>query len=190
MEENDYRVCLVGRFLTDRSIRVTIMKERMAGIWRPVKEVVIKEASTNLFLFQFFHKKDMESVVKGGPWSFDNHLLIIRNMLMGMPIQNIPLYHVEFWVQVHNIPIGFMTEVVGRHLGNYIGEFVEYDSSNNSSIWGNYMRIRVKVDVRLPLKKERKVRTVGGDWCVVNFKFEKLGIFCFACGCLGHTEQM
>lgn len=28
----------VGRFLTDRAIRVHIMKERMAEIWRPVKE--------------------------------------------------------------------------------------------------------------------------------------------------------
>lgn len=31
--------------MTDRPIRVVIMKERMAGIWRPVKGVVIKEAS-------------------------------------------------------------------------------------------------------------------------------------------------
>lgn len=57
--KHDLRLCLVGRFLTDRPIRVVIRKARMAGIWRPVKGVTIKEASPSLFLFQFFHRRDM-----------------------------------------------------------------------------------------------------------------------------------
>lgn len=28
-------LCLVGRFLTDRNIRVPIMKDRLADVWRP-----------------------------------------------------------------------------------------------------------------------------------------------------------
>lgn len=64
--KHDLQLCLVGRFLTDRPIRVLIMKARMAGIWRPVKGVTIKEASPGLFLFQFFHVRDMEAVLRGG----------------------------------------------------------------------------------------------------------------------------
>lgn len=71
----------------------------------------------------------------------------------------------------------------------YIGEFVEYDPNNNTSIWRNYMRLRVRVDVRLPLKKEKRVQRTGGERCMVSFKFERLGVFCFVCGMLGHTEQ-
>lgn len=56
---------LVGHFLTDRPIRVVIMETRMSGTWRPVKGVTIKEASPDLFMFQFFHKLDMENVLKG-----------------------------------------------------------------------------------------------------------------------------
>lgn len=33
------------------------------------------------------------------------------------------------------------------------------------------------------------MRIIRGEWCIVAFKFEKLGVFCFVCGCLGHTEQ-
>jgi hypothetical protein len=51
------------------------------------------------------------------------------------------------------------------------------------------MRIRVRVDVRHPLKREKKVKSQGGDWCIVNFKYEKLGIFCFVCGIMGHAEN-
>lgn len=120
----------------------------MAEVWRPVKSVTIKEASSGIFLFQFFHKTDMENVIKGGPWPFDNYLLVLGRMMIGVALQSIPLHHVDFWVRVHNLPIGFMTDVVGRHQANYIGEFVHYDPSNNNRIWRNYMRIRVSVDVR------------------------------------------
>jgi hypothetical protein len=51
------------------------------------------------------------------------------------------------------------------------------------------MRVRVKVDVRQPLKKDTKVKDREGNWCTVNFKYEKLGVFCFVCGIMGHAEN-
>lgn len=131
----------------------------------------------------------MERVLKGGPWTFDNHLLVLGRMQLGVPIPDIPLFHVEFWVQAHNLPEGFMSEAVGKLLGNYIGQFVEYDPSNNACVWREYMRLRVLIDIRQPLKKERKVRVAGGEWSIVKFRYEKLPIFCFVCGCIGHTDQ-
>jgi hypothetical protein len=185
----DFRWCLVGRFLSDRPIHVNSMKATMADVWRPVKGVKIKEAEKGLFLFQFSHELDMEAVLQGGPWSFDNRMLIVGRVRLGVQIENIPLYHVDFWVQVHNLPAGFMVEKVGRGLANYIGSFVEYDKNNNNSFWRKYMRIRVRVDVRRPLKKCQKVKSQNGDWCIVNFKYEKLGVFCFVCGIMGHAEN-
>lgn len=76
----DVQLCLVGRFITDRTIRAHIMKEHMADVWRLVKGVFIKEASPGIFLFQFFHRLDMEKVIKGGPWTFDNHVLALGRM--------------------------------------------------------------------------------------------------------------
>jgi 14-3-3 protein epsilon len=165
------------------------MKVRMADLWRPVKGVTIKEAKAGLFLFSFAHPLDMEAVINGGPWTFDNNMLIMDRVRLGMQIESIPLFHVDFWVQIHNLPAGFMKETVGVKLGNYIGTFMEYDKNNNSSFWRQYMRVRVKVDVRQPLKKDSKVRDKEGEWCTVNFKYEKLGVFCFVCGIMGHAEN-
>jgi 14-3-3 protein epsilon len=165
------------------------MKVTMADVWRPVKGVKIKEATTCLFLFQFAHSLDMEAVLQGGPWSFNNQILILERVRLGVQIENIPLHHVDFWVQVHNLPTGLMAERVGKTLANYIGSFLEYDKNNKGSFWREYMRIRVRVDIRQPLKKESRVKNQGGDWCIVNFKYEKLGVFCFICGLLGHGEN-
>ena len=40
--------------------------------------MVIKELDRNLFLFQFFLKKDKDFVMEEGPWAFDGHLLITK----------------------------------------------------------------------------------------------------------------
>jgi 14-3-3 protein epsilon len=131
----------------------------------------------------------MEAVLNGGPWTFDNNMLIVDRVQLGMQIENIPLFHADFWVQIHNLPAGFMQEKVGIKLANYIGTFMEYDKNNNTSFWRQYMRVRVKVDVRQPLKKGQRVRDKEGAWCMVNFKYEKLGVFCFVCGVMGHAEN-
>jgi 14-3-3 protein epsilon len=165
------------------------MKVRMADLWKPVKGVTIKVAPAGKFLFHFNHPLDMEAVLSGGPWTFDNNMLILERAQLGMQLEHIPLHHVNMWVQVHDLPMGFMREKVGIKLADYIGAFVEYDKNNNSSFWRQHMRIRVKIDVRKPLKKEFKVKNKEGAWCTVRFKYEKLGVFCFVCGIMGHAEN-
>lgn len=61
-----------------------------------MKKVKIKEATKDLCLFQFSHRLDMESALKGGPWTYDSHLLVIEKVHVEVQIENIPLYHVEF----------------------------------------------------------------------------------------------
>lgn len=101
----------------------------------------------------------------------------------------VPLQNIDIWVQIFDILVGFMTELVGKHLGNYIGEFLEFDENNKTGPWRAYMRIRARLDVFKPLKKEWKVRREGGEWSVVHFKYERLGVFCYLCGLLGHAEN-
>ncbi|XP_075489138.1 uncharacterized protein LOC142527993 [Primulina tabacum] len=188
-KSSDLEFCLIGRFLTDRSINFNAMKNRMASIWRPGKGICIKELEGNLYLFQFFHTIDLKRVLDGGPWSFDNHLLVLHKMKSGEIPSLIPLNSADFWVQVYDLPIGFMSEHIGKLLGNFIGKFVTYDISNNSSIWRTFMRIRVTVDVSKPLKRFKKIRKQGEDWTIVNFKYERFTQFCFICGLLGHTDR-
>ncbi|GAU51605.1 hypothetical protein TSUD_414370 [Trifolium subterraneum] len=188
-EQHDLNLCLVGGFVPDRPIRFNSMTACLADVWRPVKGMTVKEATQGLYLFKFFHPLDVEEVLKGGPWTFDSITLIIDRLKIRVSLPDIPLFHVNFWVQIHDVPIGMMLETVGKGLANYIGEFVEYDKNNNTSFWRKYMRVKVRVDVRSPLKIEKKIKLNGGKGGVVKFKYEKLGLFCFVCGRLGHAEN-
>lgn len=70
---------LIGTLLIDKVVKFNFLKETMATIWRPVKRMMPKEIATNLFIFQFFHEKDIRRVIEEGPWSFDQHLLNLHH---------------------------------------------------------------------------------------------------------------
>uniref|UniRef100_A0A803L0T6 CCHC-type domain-containing protein n=1 Tax=Chenopodium quinoa TaxID=63459 RepID=A0A803L0T6_CHEQI len=51
------------------------------------------------------------------------------------------------------------------------------------------MRIKVKVDIRKPLRRGLFISTGGSKpkWIVI--KYERLGDFCFSCGKLNHIDK-
>lgn len=95
----------------------------MAGVWGLGRGLTVKEAEGERFLFQFYHKMDVQRVLKGGLWSFDGHLLILGTMQEGGTPKEVDFFNVSFWVQVHQVPVGFMTEAVGKHLANFWENF-------------------------------------------------------------------
>lgn len=188
-EINKFELCLVGRFLTEKSVNMKAMKTKMDDIWKPTMGVNIKELEQGIFLFQFYHKEDMVWVQKGGPWMFDNAMLCIEDIPPGDDPLKVPLWFLNMWIQIHDLPVGFMSEVVGKQLGNFFGEFLLYDEKNNSSIWRECMRIKIRLDVRRPLKRRKKITRKNGQDFVVTCKYERLGDFCFLCGLVSHMER-
>lgn len=91
-----FELCLVGRFLMDRSFNFNVMCNRMASIWRPGKGICIKDIGSHRYLFKFFHRVDMQRVLDEGPWTFDNNLLILHQLVPGEVPSILPLFYVEF----------------------------------------------------------------------------------------------
>lgn len=186
---NRFELCLVGSFLTENNINSRVIKTKMADIWRPIMGITIKNLKLGVFLFQFYHADDMKWVLNGGPWLFDNALLVLSVIKEGEDPTKVLLLFVDFWIQIYDLPVGYMSETVGKSLGKFFGTFIQYDSHNNSSIWREFMRLKIHVDIRRPLKCKKKIVKKDKTEVVVNCKYERLGDFCFICGMLSHTER-
>ncbi|CAH9078678.1 unnamed protein product [Cuscuta europaea] len=103
--------------------------------------------------------------------------------------QRISLDTTYFWIHIHNIPYGFSNLGYARKIGNYLGKFLSWDDRQFDEKWEAYMRIRVTLDVRRPLKVGTTLKKSRGEGYWVDFKYEKLPSFCFACGVIGHAEK-
>jgi hypothetical protein len=179
---------LIGRVLADREIQFAYFSERMSRAWKPVKRVTITKSVGDRFLFQFHHKVDASRVLDEGPWLYDNFHIAMDRINPGVVPSFVSLNHIDFWVQVHGLPFGFIQPKVGQGIGSFLGTLKAYDGRN--TIHSAYMRLRVAIDVTVPLKKEWRVRASNGAFVTVNFKYEKLGVFCHRCGLLGHTDKV
>lgn len=115
--------------------------------------------------------------MNGGPWSFDGAILLIDVIPQGVDPLRLQLWFLNMWIQIHDLPNGFMSEAVGKQLGNFFGEFLLYDTKNNSSIWRECMRIKIRIDVRKPLKRKKKITRKNGTDFMVTCKYERLGDF-------------
>ncbi|CAJ2640483.1 unnamed protein product [Trifolium pratense] len=91
-------LCLIGTMLTDKSVRFKAMQECFASLWRPSQQVEIAAIAGNRFLFQFFHWWDMERIFQAGPWTFDNHMLVLKKLAIGDEPLAVKLDEVEMWV--------------------------------------------------------------------------------------------
>jgi hypothetical protein len=182
-------LCLVGTVLTDRPVRFQFMEERLPSIWRPGQGVTITQAGENRFHFQFYHEWDVERVLQNGPWTFEGFLLVLKKLEIGEAIAEVQFNKAEVWVQVFNLPHGYMNEYVGMLIGCHIGRFVKYDESNYYGPWRMYMRIRVALNIAEPLRRSMVLEKEDGTAVNVSFKYERLGVFCYICGIMGHTDS-
>lgn len=77
-----------------------------------------------------------------------------------------------------------MTETAGKSLANFMGELIEYDAKNTSNFWMAYMRVKVLLDVRTPLRRG-EIKKQGGEASIVSPKYERLDVYFYLCGMLG-----
>ncbi|CAN1137899.1 hypothetical protein LINPERHAP2_LOCUS10349 [Linum perenne] len=183
-----FELCVVGTFVTDKNINFNAMKTQLANLWKPGRGISIEDRGEGLYLFRFYHHIDLRLVIEGGPWTFDGHLLTMHELKEGEDLTSVPLYEADFWVQVHGLTSEFYSELVGKALGNFLGHFVAYDEYNKYSAERSYMRIRVKLDVRRALKREKEVKKPSRT-ITVEFKYERLPTFCYLCGRIGHIDR-
>ena len=93
------------------------------------------------------------------------------------------------WIQIHGIPTMYQTKEVGYSIEATIGSVESVDVNEKGFCLGNFMRIRVTINISNPLCKGRKVRLGGLSQIWVDFKYERMPIFCYLCGMVTHAKN-
>ncbi|CAN1240400.1 hypothetical protein LINGRAPRIM_LOCUS2726 [Linum grandiflorum] len=184
-----YEIFVVGAFLTKRTMNVHAICRTLPNVWEPGRGVEVDELEGGMYLFRFEHQLDVRKVVDKGPWHFNRVLLIVHELRTAELLDQVPLTQIPFWVQVHKLPFGYFSASVGQALGDFVGSYMEYDEKNANAYSDAYMRIQVRLDVCMPLQKERLVTLHGGREVMCRLRYERLHTFYFICGILGHKEK-
>jgi hypothetical protein len=177
--------CLVGRLGVPKKLNKEAFKAILLRIWRPVGTVLFKEVQENLWLFEFEEEADKQKVMAGRPWSYDRTLLILNEFDGRLAPDQLDFTLSPIWVQIHNMPLGCMNRAVGTQIGSTLGKVEEVAIAEDDVGWGRFLRVRVMINLFKPLERGRTL-FVAGNTCWISFKYEKLPVFCFKCGCIIH----
>ena len=99
------------------------------------------------YSFVFYHIMDLRKVVDGGPWSFEQANLVFRQLEKSEDPHMIALQDMEIWVQVYDIPRGFLSENILKSVGASIGKYVRSDPTNFDGAWKSFVRVRVALNI-------------------------------------------
>ncbi|KAF7150653.1 hypothetical protein RHSIM_Rhsim02G0038900 [Rhododendron simsii] len=179
---------LVGKLLTSKKFNVTVMKDSLRRAWGSPENLHIVEVGDNLFHFRFDSETNLRKVLNGGPWNFDNYLLVLQEWESGMKAEQVSFQLVPFWVQLWGLPFEFVNPVIGEIIGKRIGSFFSVDNRAVMGERGRFIRVRVGVPVDKPLKRGGFIALGNGTKFWVDYKFERLNRFCYYCGSLLHEH--
>lgn len=89
---------------------------------------------------------------------------------------------------MHDMSLICMNKGVGTKIGDSLGMLEDVDVAGDGGGWGRCLRIRVNIDLRNPLERERALSLEGKDYWV-TFKYERLPHCYFDCGRILHGAQ-
>jgi hypothetical protein len=89
-------------------------------------------------------------------------------------------------VQIHDIPELYRRKPIISDLAANVGEVINVDMRVDV---GDFVRIRVWLDVRKELTRFVTITPEGEAPLVMRVKYEKIPHFCSICGFLGHVKE-
>ena len=188
IDESVKQFSIVVRFTTRRAINVNSIARTFTPLWRAKKGFKIQKIGDHEMLFSFDTKEEVDRILNSEPWSFNKHLVVMQRYDYDLPLEDIKLERTNFWVQVHGLPIKFMTIAVAEKICGVVGEVI---SQSEPKLYdaGNLIRVKVVVDINLPLCHGRLVSLNDEKQVWISFKYERLPNLCYWCGRLTHDDQ-
>lgn len=150
---------LVGKLLTTKPFKDDDLTATMKLIWKTSREIEAVTVEKNFFLFKFRNNRDQARILEGSPLNFNRHMLLLHQFMSGWKPEEYEFLTPLFWLKIHDLPIGYRTKNTATKIGNNIGKLVALDQGLQTTGWGSYMRMRVEVNIRKPL---RRFVTLGG----------------------------
>jgi hypothetical protein len=179
--------CMVGKLLAERTVGKEILKTPMIRAWKPTGSVSFKMLGPNLFLIDFENWWDKDQILEGRPWTFDGDLLSLVDFNGLTPIDDLEFEKASFWVRMYRLPLACMGREVGLHVGSTVGEVEDIDVLEDGVGWGEYLRVKIRIDLSKPLARGRMIKVQDKEiW--VAFQYKKIPRFCFTCGVVMHSS--
>ncbi|KAE8772758.1 hypothetical protein D1007_55169 [Hordeum vulgare] len=156
-DDEDYPGCLswalVGKVLAPNTLHVSTIKAALRPAWGNPRGLEFHLLGANRFLAEFGSKADKDRVSDGSPWTISKHCIMLKEFDPSLKPSDVCFDTLSMWVRILNLPFGLMNDDRGKALASTLGKVERMDVDDKGRAWGDYMRVRIFVDVNQPLMR-------------------------------------
>lgn len=162
---------IISKLHMDQKISKEIVHTTMSKAWKPTNPLSILEISSNVYIFSFESKEDMQEVMDRQPWLFKTLFLLLKPFDGYMPAAKIDFSKEFFWVHMHKLPIDCMNERTRTDIGKSIGVVKLCNVQRDGSWWGMVLRVLIELDLHKPILRGRTINVQGSlYWIPLTYK--------------------
>ncbi|KAL5544464.1 hypothetical protein UlMin_008248 [Ulmus minor] len=183
---------VLGRLLTRRVFSVSHMKELLGRVWRTIKGWSLQELDAGLYVIRFEKKQHLDLVMRYRTWMLSGPsgaLLALFNWPPSGIWDKVDTSLVPIWVQVHGLPLMFMTQANATKLAAKVGSLLDVHKGQDGIMGWKFLRFKVLVNLNKPLFAGCFVPCSDGGKVWAQFRYERIAALCYKCGTLGHDHH-
>jgi hypothetical protein len=140
------------------------VRATLFSAWNFAAPLSIEVLDQNKYLFIVSHENHYKNIINQGPWNVCNSLLLLQSWSPALSIDEVKLHLCAFWIQVHGLPLQYMTTQNAIRIGKGIGKILELDNDNSMRlICRQFIRFKIEINTSLPLASGFNMACDGVD---------------------------
>ncbi|KAM0890519.1 hypothetical protein ACQ4PT_027005 [Festuca glaucescens] len=179
----------VMKLLSPKPFSATSMKKTLRFAWAPAQDGTFRDLDDNRFIVQANCLGDWKKITEQGPWIFRDYGLLIEKFDGSCKASAVALNRIHAWVQIHDVLELYRKRQIITGMATSIGEVITVDMNGSGSDSGDYVRVRIWLDVRRSLTRFTSIKPEGEVPVIMRVKYEKIPRFFEVCGLIGHEQE-
>ncbi|PRQ37386.1 putative transcription factor interactor and regulator CCHC(Zn) family [Rosa chinensis] len=181
---------LLGFLIADKFLNTAAVIRILTRAWSDFGEVHIEAIRDNrTFTITPIEAETGQLILDRGPWSVMGHTISINTWPLEARLEDVPVHSLAIWIQTHGLPRGQMTRSNANLLGAVAGSVMAIEDPDSINGSRGFLRVRVNINTLLPLTPGVWIRSGANNPTWVEFRYERISLFCYNCGRLGHSER-
>ncbi|KAG7586642.1 Reverse transcriptase zinc-binding domain [Arabidopsis thaliana x Arabidopsis arenosa] len=180
-------VCsLMGRLLCPENQKMSRFIHDMPRLWHVSNRARGIALSEDTFQFIFDSEHDLETVLHGGAWTYEDWSMVLERWVEKPPEDYLKI--LPLWIRLRNIPVNYYTVETFEEIAETIGQVltVAFDPLKPQS--KGYVRVQILFDVNKPLWNSKEVELPTGETVSIGIEYERVRKRCFQCQRLIHDR--
>ncbi|WCJ21356.1 hypothetical protein M5689_003515 [Euphorbia peplus] len=178
---------LLGKVISNKPLNLSSLASAFMGAWK-IKTFQIKDLGDELFLCEFESKKEKDKIFNEGPWHYERHLVVLREL----PENTLPTYTsmkwCDLWVRMIHIPFKLRDPENLYKVASGVGK-VKYLEEGELCLLRSSVRARISINISKPIPRVVLIEDSQGNIFEIPLKYEKLPSYCYWCGFFDHVNS-